>query len=66
MQPFQQRVIDEADELGERLCKLDTFIRGSVFQKLEEAERIRLSMQSIVMTDYLGILNERIKAFEGS
>jgi len=63
MQPHQQRVVTEKDELAEKLTKLNAFIGGSVFNGLPETERIRLARQGVVMKDYLDILNERIAAF---
>ena len=38
MQPFQQRVVTERDELSEKLTSLDSFIGGEIF-KVIPAER---------------------------
>jgi hypothetical protein len=61
--PHQQRVVDEKSELASKLEKLNTFISGTFFEGLPEAERIRLARQAVVMKDYLDILNDRIAAF---
>jgi len=63
MQPHQQRVITERDELAEKLTKLIAFIGGSVYNGLPQDERIRLNKQATIMQDYLDVLAERIKSF---
>lgn len=62
--PHQQRVIDEANELQDRLTKLGAFIQNSpIFESLDSAEQDRLKRQMLPMSEYLGILRERISAF---
>lgn len=62
--PHQQRVIDEANELQDRLTKLGAFIQNSpIFESLDSAEQDRLKRQMNPMSEYLGILRERIAAF---
>ncbi len=64
MQPYQQRVVEERDQLAERLTKLGKFIdEGMVFCALPLDERRRLENQAAVMDEYLAILNERIAAW---
>lgn len=63
MQPHQQRVVTERDELAEKLTKLNSFIGGQIFNGLPADERVRLAKQAGLMKDYLDILNERIEAF---
>jgi hypothetical protein len=63
MQPYQQRVVDEKDELAKKLTALNLFIGGEIYNGLPEAERIRLAKQAEVMKDYLDILNDHIAAF---
>lgn len=66
MQPHQQRVVDEKDELADKLTKLNDFIGGNnIYDSLPADERNRLARQAFVMKDYLDILNERIAAFPG-
>lgn len=66
MLPHQQRVIDERDELSNKLTKLNAFINSDGFTKTVKdlRERDRLILQKFIMTRYLEILNERITAFE--
>lgn len=62
--PHQQRVIEEASELGEKIVKLTSFIHGNVaFNSVEKFEQIRLMRQKEVMCQYWNILKERIDNF---
>lgn len=62
--PYQQRVVDEAEELNDKLVKLTAFINGSpVFQKLSTGEQLDFGQQELYMTEYLTVLNRRISAF---
>ena len=62
--PHQQRVMDEQIEVGERLAKLEAFIKASpVFQGLPSDERTRLKTQAFVMGMYWTVLRERIANF---
>lgn len=63
-EPHQQRVVDEKDELDERIEKLESFISSSpIFAGLPEEEKIRLQDQCTHMMRYSITLSERIKAF---
>lgn len=63
MQPHQQRVVDEKDQLADRLGKLLVFIQGPVFSTLPEVEQTRLHCQVLFMDGYLKVLEQRIAAF---
>ena len=63
LQPHQQRVKDETQELSNRLSKLYAFFQGPVFPTLSEAERSRLRNQARFMDGYLAVLDERVAAF---
>lgn len=63
IKPFQQRVIDEKDELGKKLSALNSFRRTEVFINLPEEEKKRLERQQIAMSTYFDVLFERIGAF---
>lgn len=66
LQPHQQRVVDEKNELSERLAKLRGFFQGSIFPTLPEAECSRLLNQARFMAGYAAVLEERITAFRVS
>ena len=61
---WQQRLLDEKEQLEQRLRKLVVFIHtDSEFKKLTEKDQNLLRKQMDIMTDYLEILKERVAAF---
>lgn len=64
LQPHQQRVIKEREDLEERLNKLNLFIQGDKFKYVDWNEQTRLLLQSKVMEAFSLILQQRIEAFE--
>lgn len=64
LQPHQQRVVDEYDELCAKLDKLTKFIKGEVFKTVEPEEQTRLERQQAAMASYALILLHRIEAFQ--
>lgn len=63
MAPHQQRVIDEREQLQERLTKLLAFFQTPAFAALDSAERVRMPVQARYMRGYSAVLAERIAAF---
>jgi len=64
MAPYQERVIQEKQELADRLTKLEAFRETDSFQlHLSPAERCRLERQRFAMHEYNQVLGERITAF---
>lgn len=63
MPDYQQRVVDEKNELSEKHRKLRDFFDTERFKNLDPAEQDRMCRQSNVMGEYLLILEERIAAF---
>lgn len=64
MQSYQQRVVDEASDLGKKFEALNVFISSSeIYQKLPCVEREMLVRQSRAMGEYYTVLQERIAAF---
>lgn len=63
MQPHQQRVVDEKNELGERLEKLMVFRGTQLYKSLPEQEQELLYFQSQAMKHYYEILEQRIELF---
>ena len=60
---YQQRVIEEKEELDEKRFKLRDFRDGKVFEALPVDEKGRLNRQVEVMCSYSEILAERIANF---
>jgi len=66
LQPHQQRVVDEKNELDSKLEKLLAFIdagKGKIFSSLVTEEQERLTAQARIMREYSDILADRINAF---
>jgi len=63
MEDFQQRVVDEKEELDGKIERLDAFANGDVFGTLPAEEQERMSRQLQIMRDYSSVLDERIAAF---
>lgn len=62
---FKERVVEEKRELDVKIEKLHRFMMTSAFDKLTELERDQLVRQHIAMSQYSGILGERINGFTG-
>lgn len=63
-QAYQQRVIDEKQELDEKAKKLSDFIGNNpLFEKIDSEEQERMKEQCEVMWQYSEILGKRIEAF---
>lgn len=63
MQPHQIRVVEEKDQLDDRLGKLRAFFGVDRFESLPMAEQTRMRCQEVFMSGYSRMLGERIAAF---
>ena len=64
MEPYQERVVKEREELNIKIGKLSDFIADPQFSTLVDVdEQERLKWQFICMSLYSTILHERIAAF---
>jgi hypothetical protein len=66
LQPWQERVVAEEAQLGERLRSLNVFVDGDGFAALTETEQSLLRSQRYFMSGYLETIRQRIKMFEES
>lgn len=57
---FKERLVEEREQLAERLQKLTSFIGGEVYQGLQPADQGLLDRQHQIMEDYLSVLDVRI------
>ena len=66
MEAYQQRVVEEKDELDGRIERLYRFISPptETYENLPEDEKIRLQDQLLYMRRYSRVLWDRIAAFE--
>lgn len=63
LQPHEQRVVDERNELVEKITKLHAFFKTPIFEKLKEEEQDLLNEQSQIMMNYSDVLLKRINRF---
>ena len=63
MNPYQLRVIEEKEQLDEKLAKLILFFTNPIYLGLDDAEKVRLKRQVDAMGNYSAVLRERISAF---
>lgn len=63
MKEYQERVIEEKEELDNKRAKLDVFIEGDIFPALETKERKLLIKQAVIMSEYAKVLRKRIDLF---
>ncbi len=62
MKLYQERVCAEREELARKLERLDEFLMGE-HDDLPPDELDRMTRQRLIMTLYVQVLNERVKAF---
>lgn len=66
LQPHQQRVVTERDELLTKRKALTVFIdANTTFATLPKREQELLQQQEVLMTNYGRVLNQRIALFTG-
>lgn len=64
MEPHQQRVVDEKQELDERAAKLSDFIGNNpLFEAIDPEEQERMKLQNDIMWQLSEVLGQRISAF---
>lgn len=61
MEDWQQRVVEERDQLGEKIDKLKAFLDNN--NKIDEFDFEILDLQLSIMQSYAAILNSRISRF---
>lgn len=66
MQPYQNRVIDERQQLRERLDKIENFLAGDLFRSLSHEEGVLLWAQRGAMAQYLAVLDRRVALWKDS
>lgn len=64
MPPHQARVVEELDQLRDRLGKLTVFMDTDLFNGLDNGEKMRLRQQSVHMQAYMDMLQRRIDNFK--
>lgn len=64
MQPHEERVVNEKQELDVKIEKLVSFIKTPKFNELDNQNKLLLQFQVEPMQDYSRILGERIALFK--
>ena len=64
MQPHEQRVVDEKNDLDIKIKALCAFFDNSIFKSLPEISQERLYVQHQVMVTYSTVLGSRINDFK--
>ena len=63
MESYQERVIEEKQELDDRIDKLESFLLSGRAGAVVEDEIQRMNRQCAAMKEYSDVLGERIDAF---
>lgn len=63
LQPHQQRIVEELEQLADRALKLGAFINSERFDSIDKMEQRRMLAQSVHMLGYLEVLQQRVNAF---
>lgn len=61
--PYQQRVVEEKDELGKKLSALTVFFKSETYFTLPFSEQLRMLRQLTAMQLYFDALQDRINGF---
>jgi len=61
MSTFQERLKAEAEELNEKIDKLEKFLDGPIADTLEKTDKSLLEIQHSLMTSYYNVLLTRIE-----
>ena len=64
MKDWQERVVEEREQLNKKIENLKRFMNACEFCQLSAAEQVRLHRQVDYMTLYSVILRKRIDAFK--
>ena len=64
MEAYQQRVIDERNELEEKINRLRVFIGTGTYIRLDTIDRELLRAQITLMISYSRVLTRRIERFK--
>ena len=61
MEGFKTRLVDEYNQLEEKLNKLDAFLISDKVDGIEDVQKALLHVQATAMNTYLQCLRERIE-----
>ena len=64
LKPYQQRVVNEKNEIDMKIEKLSVFSESREFNDLETPDKELLLRQGVIMWHYSKVLQERIDRFK--
>jgi len=64
MSDFKIRLVNESEDLKDKLDKLTVFIKSENFNKIDDIQKILLINQQQAMTSYSTILDIRLSKLE--
>ena len=63
MEAYQQRVVEEKEQLDQKLAKLKAFFSTDLFRNLPEEDSSLMKDQAFCMNEYSLVLGKRIERF---
>lgn len=63
MEPYQERVVEEKQDLDQKIMRLEYFMALPEFPMVSGEEQDRMAWQLTLMKDYSTVLKERIASF---
>ena len=60
---WQQRVVDDLEDLQDKYSKLSTFLRDTPADSIDQVDRVLLFDQQQAMMQYINVLSARVRRF---
>ncbi|CAD5239895.1 hypothetical protein [Klebsiella phage vB_KpnS-VAC51] len=60
---WQQRVVDDLEELQDKYSKLSTFLRDTPADSIDQVDRVLMFDQQQAMMQYINVLSARVRRF---
>lgn len=64
MKGYEERMVEELDQLKERCNKLEEFLESETYDKMSDADQCLLLAQIQSMVGYYTFLDERVQRIE--
>lgn len=60
---WQQRVVDDLEDLQDKYSKLSTFLRDTTADSIDQVDRVLMFDQQQAMMQYINVLSARVRRF---
>lgn len=60
---WQQRVVDDLEDLQDKYSKLSTFLRDTPADSIDQVDRVLMFDQQQAMMQYINVLSARVRRF---